>query len=73
MKLLKLRLLKINGINLKNLYLSSIGFTKNKKDTITISQPKHQINYTPKTNKYDYEYKAILPQAYKQIKQLKMI
>ena len=73
MKLLKLRLLKINGINLKNLYLSSIGFTKNKKDTITISQPKHQINYTPKTNKYDYEYEAILPQAYKQIKQLKMI
>lgn len=72
-KLLTLRLLKINGINLKELYLSNIGAENSIENTTKIKKSKHRINFVPKTNKYDFECKALVPKTYTPIKRIKMI
>lgn len=51
-KLLKLRLLKINGTDIKKLYLINVGFTPDSQFTTSTSQK--TIDYVQ--NKYDIEY-----------------
>lgn len=58
-KLLKIRLLKCNGYNLKEIYFNSLIKEKNKPIEIKNKDINHKTKYNQK-NKYDIEYKTVL-------------
>lgn len=72
-QLLKLRLLNCNKVNIKEYYLKNFNKIKDKQNICTNKGKKHRLNYTPKTNKYDFECEAILPQKYNYLKTIKPI
>ncbi len=65
-KLLKLRLLKVNGTNIKQLYLSNVGFIPNSQSNVTIS--KNTVSYIQ--NKYDIEYTTIFKNRFNYLKEI---
>lgn len=59
-KLLKLRLLKINGIDIKQLYLNNVNFSPEDKSSKSLSQ--ETIKYVQ--NKYEVEYSTIFKKRF---------
>lgn len=56
-KLLKIRLLKINGNNLKEVYFNSFNKTKTEKNNIDNKIKHNKLNYHTNESIYDYEHK----------------
>lgn len=71
-KLLKIRLLKCNGCNLKEIYFNSLIKEKDTVIKLKDRDINHKVKYNP-VNKYDLEYQTILPLRLNYLKEIKPI
>ncbi|MGN1363708.1 MAG: UPF0236 family transposase-like protein [Candidatus Coprovivens sp.] len=72
-QLLKIRLLKCNGIDIRKYYLNNFNKTIINQEKVINNKKKHRLNYVPKNNKYDFECETKLPPQYSRLKTIKAI
>lgn len=72
-QLLKLRLLKTNGVDIREFYLNNFNSFIVQQEITLNQKKKHRLNFVPNTNKYDFECETKLPQKYNYLKTIKSI